>query len=97
MARVRNISTGPRGAYLDGVLVWAESGGVIEADDFPSEWFASIGDDPANDTTRENDGGLTLTEVGGGWWQIDGGNLHEPVKVRGEDAAREKFAELNGD
>jgi len=41
-AKVRNISTGPRGAYLDGVLVWAAPGEEIEADDFSEEWFEKI-------------------------------------------------------
>lgn len=40
MASVTNISTGPRGAYLKGVLVMAEAGETIEADDFAEEWFA---------------------------------------------------------
>lgn len=40
MAAVKNISTGARGAYLDGALVMAEAGEVIEADDFAPEWFA---------------------------------------------------------
>lgn len=40
MAAVKNISQGARGAYLDGALVMAESGQVIEADDFSEEWFA---------------------------------------------------------
>ena len=40
MAAVKNISTGARGAYLDGALVMAEPGEVIEADDFAGEWFA---------------------------------------------------------
>jgi hypothetical protein len=39
MATVRNISTGPRGAYLKGVYVEAEPGQVIEADDYAEEWF----------------------------------------------------------
>jgi hypothetical protein len=45
MALVRNISTGPRGAYLDGVLHWAEVGQSIEADDFALEWFEEVGGD----------------------------------------------------
>jgi hypothetical protein len=45
MAKVKNISTGPRGAYLGSVLVMAEAGQVIEADDFADEWFKSEGDD----------------------------------------------------
>lgn len=40
MASVKNVSTGARGAYLDGALVMAEPGEVIEADDFVAEWFA---------------------------------------------------------
>lgn len=43
MASVRNISNGPRGAYLKGQLVMAEPGQAIEADDFAEEWFASDG------------------------------------------------------
>lgn len=53
----------------------------------------SLGTDVV-DTERN---GLTLTETGGGWWVIDGGFLVEPVKVRGEEAARAKFAELAGE
>lgn len=41
MKRVRNIASGPRGAYLDGQLKMAEPGEVIEADDFVDEWFAA--------------------------------------------------------
>ena len=40
MAAVKNISTGARGAYAKGVLVMAEPGEIIEADDFAGEWFA---------------------------------------------------------
>ena len=43
MPKVKNISTGPRGAYLDGVLHFAEPGEVIDADDFSEEWFALEG------------------------------------------------------
>jgi hypothetical protein len=43
MAQVTNISNGPRGAYLKGVLVMAEAGETIEADDFADEWFAKAG------------------------------------------------------
>ncbi|QDC37096.1 hypothetical protein [Sphingobium fuliginis] len=45
MAKVKNISTGPRGAYLGGVLVMAEAGQAIEADDFAEEWFKPEGED----------------------------------------------------
>lgn len=38
--KVTNISDGPRGAYLGGVLVFADPGETIEADDFAEEWFA---------------------------------------------------------
>lgn len=37
--KVRNISEGPRGAYLKGKLFMAEPGEEIEADDFCEEWF----------------------------------------------------------
>jgi hypothetical protein len=40
MAKVTNISNGPRGAYNDGVLVMADPGQTIDADDFNEEWFA---------------------------------------------------------
>lgn len=40
MAAVTNKSAGPRGAYNGGVLVMAEPGETIEADDFCEEWFA---------------------------------------------------------
>lgn len=40
MTKVRNISNGPRGAYLKGALVMAEVGQVVDADDFAEEWFA---------------------------------------------------------
>jgi len=40
MAAVKNTSPGARGAYAKGVLVMAEPGEVIEADDFSDEWFA---------------------------------------------------------
>lgn len=42
MARVKNISNGPRGAYLEGQLVFAKVGEVIEADDFAEEWFEEV-------------------------------------------------------
>ena len=44
MALVKNISTGARGAYSNGVLVMAEVGQVIEADDFCEEWFELDGE-----------------------------------------------------
>lgn len=55
MAQVKNISNGPRGAYLDGALVIAEVGETIEADDFPDEWFEEIGAEEADDE-GEGDG-----------------------------------------
>ena len=48
MAAVQNISNGPRGAYLKGVLVMAEPGETIEADDFAPEWFADPLDHDGN-------------------------------------------------
>jgi len=42
MVQVKNISAGPRGAYLNSVYVEAVVGEVIEADDYADEWFAVI-------------------------------------------------------
>lgn len=42
MAKVKNISNGPRGAWRGKELVIAEVGEVIEADDFAEEWFAEV-------------------------------------------------------
>jgi hypothetical protein len=42
MVAVRNISTGPRGAWQGLTLVMAEPGQVIEADDFEPEWFEEV-------------------------------------------------------
>ena len=42
MPKVKNISTGPRGAYLAGAYVEAEPGQIIEADDFAPEWFEPV-------------------------------------------------------
>lgn len=52
MAKVKNISDGPRGAYNGTALVMAEPGEVIEADDFNDEWFAKGGK-----ATADDDGG----------------------------------------
>lgn len=46
MAKIKNISTGPRGAYLGPKLVMAERGETIEADDFAPEWFEEVGAEP---------------------------------------------------
>ena len=46
MALVRNVSTGPRGAYLAGAYVEAGVGETIEADDFAPEWFEQVKSDP---------------------------------------------------
>ena len=56
MAKVKNISTGPRGAYLGGVLVMAEPGQVIEADDFADEWFAKATSADAKADPLDHDG-----------------------------------------
>jgi hypothetical protein len=45
MAKVTNISNGPRGAYLKGALVMADPGETIEADDYAEEWFSQGGVD----------------------------------------------------
>lgn len=52
--KVRNISSGPRGAYLDGVLVFAEAGETIEADDFAEEWFAKPGREAKAETEAKD-------------------------------------------
>ena len=52
-AKVTNISNGPRGAYLDGVLVIAEPGETIEADDAPEEWFAKANTKAAKEADAE--------------------------------------------
>lgn len=44
MAQVRNITQGGRGAYLNGLLVMAEPGQTIDADDFADEWFEEVGE-----------------------------------------------------
>ena len=46
MPKVKNISTGPRGAYLAGAYVEAGVGETIEADDFAPEWFEPVKPDP---------------------------------------------------
>lgn len=55
MARVTNVSTGPRGAYLKGALVWAEPGEEIEADDYSEEWFAKSGSKTAKEAAKADD------------------------------------------
>ena len=44
MPAVRNISTGPRGAYLAGAYVEAGVGETIEADDYAPKWFEPVSD-----------------------------------------------------
>lgn len=55
MAQVKNISTGPRGAYLNGVLTMVEVGQTAEADDFADEWFEEI--DPLDHDENGKKGG----------------------------------------
>lgn len=52
------------------------------------------GGSKADDELVDESGGFTLTDAAGGWWHIAGPGLDEPVKVRGEDAARVRFAEI---
>lgn len=47
MPQIKNVSTGPRGAYLKGIYVEANPGEVIEADDFAEEWFEPVKADKA--------------------------------------------------
>ncbi len=51
-SKVTNISEGPRGAYLDGVLVIAQPGDTIEADDFSEEWFAKAESKDAKEAAK---------------------------------------------
>lgn len=51
-AKVTNISTGPRGAYLDGALVMAAVGETIEADDFAEEWFTKADSKDAKEAAK---------------------------------------------
>lgn len=47
MPNIKNISTGARGAYLNGAYVEAAPGETIEADDFCKEWFEVEKEKPA--------------------------------------------------
>ncbi len=43
MVAVKNISTGPRGVYLDGIMKMVEPGKIAESDDdFEPEWFEEV-------------------------------------------------------
>jgi hypothetical protein len=55
MAKVTNISDGPRGAYLKGQLVMANPGETIEADDHNEEWFAAPSSKAAKDAKDEDE------------------------------------------
>lgn len=55
MAHVRNVSNGPRGAYLGSTLVMAEPNEVVEADDFAEEWFDVV-DAPSDPLDHDGDG-----------------------------------------
>ena len=57
VARVKNISDGPRGAYLKGAFVEAEAGKEIEADDFAPEWFEVVEADPLDHDGNGRKGG----------------------------------------
>lgn len=45
MDRVRNITSGDRGAYLKGSLVMVPAGAIADADDWNPEWFAPVGEE----------------------------------------------------
>lgn len=62
MPKVRNISTGARGAYHGSVLIMAEPGEVIEADDFVAEWFAPAKSGPLDRDENGADGGSKPAE-----------------------------------
>jgi hypothetical protein len=54
MAKVTNISDGPRGAYKDGQLVMANPGETIEADDYAEEWFAAPSSKAAKEAAKDD-------------------------------------------
>lgn len=57
MVSVRNISSGPRGAWAGGVLVMVNPGKTAEADDFAPEWFEPVAAGPLDhDEDGENGG-----------------------------------------
>lgn len=58
MAKVKNISNGPRGAYHKGVLVMANPGETIEADDYAKEWFKAGGKADDDDADEGDEGAL---------------------------------------
>ena len=62
MPRVRNISTGDRGAYLNGVLTMVPVKGETEADDFAPEWFEVIGDAPENGSASDIASAIALLD-----------------------------------
>lgn len=55
MSKVKNISTGPRGAYLKGVFVEAAPGEAIEVDDYAPEWFEPVIDPLDHDGKKGGD------------------------------------------
>ncbi|MCA8906132.1 MAG: hypothetical protein KDA43_15175 [Hyphomonas sp.] len=57
---------------------------------------SGAGGDPSNDEVVEERNGFKLVSVGGGHWHIVVPDQDEPVKARGEEAARAKFNELAG-
>ena len=58
MPLVKNISTGPRGAYLKGVYAEADPGEIIEADDYAPEWFEPVSDPLDHDGNGVRGGSL---------------------------------------
>lgn len=60
MPQVKNISTGPRGAYLKGVLTMVEVGQTVEADDFAEEWFENLEPDAEPETNLSK---MTVDEL----------------------------------
>lgn len=51
----------------------------------------------SNDEVISDEGGVKLTSVGGGWYQIEGGSLDEPEKVQGREEAEARAAELRNE
>ena len=53
MATVKNVTSGPKGAYFEGSLVMVDPGQEAKADDYSPEWFEPVKAD------KPSDGGKT--------------------------------------
>lgn len=82
MAKVTNISNGPRGAYLDGKLVMANPGETIDADDYAPEWFKKAG-------AAKDEGGALIEKplAKMNRSELDAANAALPTPIVFEDSA----------